>query len=98
MRLSTADSIAAIRAHSAGFATATRGHLDARVEHCPDWSVADPVWHLTPVDWSVADMVWRLTRVHGSWRTTEGGRLPEPPSGSGGPPRPPDAELVDGFE
>ncbi len=37
--------------HSAGFADATRDHLDARVEHCPGWSVADLVWHLTEVHW-----------------------------------------------
>ena len=40
MTLSTDDCIAAITAHSAGFAEAVRGNLDARVEHCPDWSVA----------------------------------------------------------
>ena len=44
MTLSTFDCIAAITEHSAGFAEATRDNLDARVEHCPDWSVADLVW------------------------------------------------------
>jgi uncharacterized protein (TIGR03083 family) len=49
MTLSTDDCIAAIIEHSAGFAEACRGNLAARVEHCPDWSVADLVWHLAEV-------------------------------------------------
>lgn len=51
MTLSTEDCIQAITQHSLGLAEATRGNLDARVEHCPDWAVADLVEHLTQVHW-----------------------------------------------
>ena len=65
MSLSTFDCIAAITEHSAGFADATRADLDARVEHCPDWSVADLVWH--------------LTEVHCFWGTIVAEQMPSPP-------------------
>jgi len=83
MTLSTFDCIAAITAHSAGFAEATRGNLDARVEHCPDWSVADLVSHLTEVHWF--------------WATIVSETLDAPPDASRRPARRPDDELVDAF-
>jgi uncharacterized protein (TIGR03083 family) len=83
MALSTFDCIAAITAHSAGFADATRGNLDARVEHCPDWSVADLVRHLTEVHWF--------------WGTIVSETLEAPPDESRRPARRPDDELVDAF-
>jgi uncharacterized protein (TIGR03083 family) len=83
MALSTFDCIAAITEHSAGFAEATRPNLTAQVEHCPGWSVADLVWHLTDVHWF--------------WATIAGERLPQPPDESRRPPRPRDEDLVDGF-
>lgn len=83
MALSTFDCIAAITAHSAGFADATRGNLDARVEHCPDWSVADLVWHLTEVHWL--------------WATIVAETLDAPPDQTRRPARRPDDELVDTF-
>src|SRR3954465_5336188 len=83
MTLSTLDRIAAITEHSAGFAEATRGNLSAPVEHCPGWSVADRVRHLTEVHWF--------------WATIAEERLPRPPDESRRPPRPPDENLVDGF-
>ncbi len=83
MALSTFDSIAAITAHSAGFADATRGNLDARVEHCPDWSVADLVWHLTEVHWF--------------WAAIVAETLDAPPDQARRPARHPDDELVDAF-
>ena len=83
MTLSTFDCIAAITEHSAGFAEATRGNLDARVEHCPDWSVADLVEHLTEVHWF--------------WGTIVGELLPEPPAQERRPARAPDDRLVDSF-
>lgn len=49
--LTTQQCLAAIERHSAELADAARGNLDARVEHCPDWSVADLVWHVTGVQW-----------------------------------------------
>ena len=83
MTLSTFDCIAAITRHSAGFAEATRGSLEARVEHCPDWSVADLVWHLTEVHWFWATIVEDL--------------LTAPPDESRRPARADDAGLVDAF-
>jgi hypothetical protein len=83
MALSTFDCIAAITEHSAGFAEATRPHLGAKVEHCPGWSVADLVWHLSEVHWF--------------WSTIAEERLAAPPEDSRRPPRPTDEDLVDGF-
>ena len=50
-RYPAATRAATIRRHSAGLAAAARDNLDARVEHCPDWSVADLVWHVSGVHW-----------------------------------------------
>jgi len=83
MTLSTFDCIAAITEHSAGFAEATRGNLDARVEHCPDWSVADLVEHLTEVHWF--------------WGTIVDELLSEPPAQERRPARATDDRLVDAF-
>ena len=83
MTLSTFNSIAAITVHSAGFADATRGRLDARVEHCPGWSVADLVRHLTEVHWF--------------WGTIVEERLDAPPAESRRPGPVRDDELVDAF-
>src|SRR4051812_16359874 len=83
MGLSTFDCIAAITDHSAGFAEATRPHVAAKVEHCPSWSVADLVWHLTEVHWF--------------WGTIVEERLAAPPEDSRRPPRPAEEDLVDGF-
>src|SRR5688500_3588246 len=83
MALSTDDCIAAITEHSAGFAQATRDHLDARVEHCPEWSVADLVRHRTEVHWF--------------WATIAEERAEAPVDESRRPPRAPDDELVAAF-
>lgn len=81
--LSTFDCIAAITLHSAGFAESTRGNLAAPVEHCPGWSVADLVWHLTEVHWM--------------WGTIVDERLQTRPEQSRRPSRGTDPELVDDF-
>jgi uncharacterized protein (TIGR03083 family) len=83
MSLSTDACLAAITRHSNGFAEAVRGNLDAKVEHCPDWDVADLVWHLTEVHWF--------------WRTIAGERLAAPPR-SGRPARAERDGLVAAFE
>ncbi len=83
MSLSTESCVAAIERHSAGFAEASRGNLAARVEHCPEWSVADLVHHLTDVHWF--------------WATIAGERLDAPPDESRRPPRATDDDLVDTF-
>jgi uncharacterized protein (TIGR03083 family) len=51
------DFIAAIAEHSAGFASEADGNLDADVEHCPGWTVADLVQHLTTTHWFWATIV-----------------------------------------
>jgi uncharacterized protein (TIGR03083 family) len=80
----TAQHLAAIEEHSAGFAAAARGNLDADVEHCPGWTVADLVWHVTEVHWF--------------WGTIAAERLGAPPDESRRPQRGPDERLVDTFE
>jgi len=84
MTLSTFDCIAAITEHAAGFADLARDDLGAPVEHCPGWSVADLVRHLSEVHWF--------------WGTIVAERLTAPPDESRRPPRPDDAGLVDAFK
>jgi len=81
--LDTDSCCLAIAAHSAGLAQAADGNLGARVEHCPDWSVADLVAHLTDVQWF--------------WGTIVDERLTEPPEESRRPPRAADEELLPAF-
>jgi len=83
MTSSTFDRIAAITEHSAGFAEATRDNLDALVEHCPGWTVADLVWHLTEVHWF--------------WATIAEERLQSPTDESRRPSRAGADGLVDTF-
>jgi uncharacterized protein (TIGR03083 family) len=83
MSLSAAECTAHIAHFSALFADATRDNLDGRVEHCPDWSVADLVWHLTEVHWF--------------WATIAEERPSAPPDGSRRPERGPDDRLVADF-
>ncbi len=84
MTLSTEDYLAAIAHHSAGLADAARGSLDARVEHCPGWDVADLVWHVRQVHWF--------------WATIADERLPAPPDESRRPSRPERDDLVADVE
>jgi uncharacterized protein (TIGR03083 family) len=83
MTVSNIDYGAAIGQHSAGFADVATGNLQAQVEHCPDWSVADLVWHLTEVHWF--------------WATITEGRLDAPPDESRRPPRGADETLIAAF-
>lgn len=71
----------AIARHSSGFADAAEGNLYAQVEHCPEWNVADLVWHLTEVHWF--------------WATIVEERLEGRPDESKRPQRPDDEHLVD---
>ena len=82
--LSTDGCLAAIDRHSRGLAGAARDNLDAPVEHCPGWSVADLVWHVTEVHWF--------------WGTIAEELLSSPPDASRRPTRPADDELVGVFE
>ena len=81
--LSPGDQIAAITAHSAGFAAAAEGHLDADVPSCPGWTVADLVDHLTEVHWF--------------WATIVAERLAEPPPESRRPATAPRGQLLAAF-
>ena len=47
----------AIDKHSAQVAAAAIGRLDAPIEHCPGWTMADLVQHLTEVQWFWATVV-----------------------------------------
>lgn len=77
------DPLTEIAEHSTALARAAEPHLDAPVEHCPGWTVADLVWHLTEVHWFWAKIVAELP--------------PEPPADEEGPSRPPPEQLVDQF-
>jgi uncharacterized protein (TIGR03083 family) len=77
------DLTEAIASHSAGFAAAADGNLDAAVEHCPGWSVADLVRHLTEVHWF--------------WATIAEERLAEPPGDDRRPAAVPEAQLIETF-
>jgi uncharacterized protein (TIGR03083 family) len=81
--LTTDDYLAAISLHSFGFAETVRGRLDRPVEHCPGWSVADLVAHLTGVHWF--------------WATIAEERLDAPPRPERRPARAPEESLVDAF-
>jgi len=83
MPLSTEDLIDAIEAHSAGLADAARDNLEARVRHCPDWTVADLVHHVTDVHWF--------------WNKIATERPSGPPDTPDRPERVADDQLVDTF-
>jgi uncharacterized protein (TIGR03083 family) len=77
------DPVTEIADHSAGVARAAGGNLDAPVEHCPGWTVADLVWHLTEVHWF--------------WSTIVAGLLSAPPKDEDGPGRPEPDQLISRF-
>jgi uncharacterized protein (TIGR03083 family) len=77
------DYLEAIAQHSEGVASVAEGNFETALEHCPGWSVADLVWHLTNVHWF--------------WATIVEDRLSAPPDDSIRPARPSDVELVDRF-
>jgi len=73
------DPIAAIALHSEGLAHAAERNLDAPVEHCPGWTVADLVGHITDVHWF--------------WGTIAAERLDAPPDESRRPAWPADRRI-----
>jgi uncharacterized protein (TIGR03083 family) len=77
------DPLAEIAEHSAGLARAAEANLDAPVEHCPGWSVADLVWHVSEVHWFWSKIVAELPS--------------ERPEDEPGPDRPPPDQLVSRF-
>lgn len=51
------DPLAAISHHADALLRSADGNLDAPVEHCPGWAVADLVRHIREVHWSWATVV-----------------------------------------
>ncbi len=49
MLLTVEECLAAIDLHTRGLAAAAETDLEARIEHCPGWSMADLVWHVIGV-------------------------------------------------
>src|SRR5438067_10854970 len=78
------DFVDAIEEHSAGLATAATDHLGQQVEHCPEWTVADLVDHVTDVHWF--------------WATIVEESLTAPPDGSRRPERAPETQLISTFQ
>ena len=77
------DFPAVIAEHSAGFAAAADGNLDADVRCCPGWTVADLVAHLTEVHWF--------------WATIAAEQLTEPPGEDRRPATAPRDQLIEAF-
>lgn len=80
MRDPSSEYVAAIARHSAGLANAADGNLAAAVDHCPGWTVADLVHHLTEVQWF--------------WATIVEDRLTAPPEGALRPTRAEPEQLI----
>lgn len=72
----------ALERESRALAEAADGHLEARVPSCPEWSVADLVWH--------------TQEVHSFWEQVVGQQLQDPRTAVVGP-RPPVDLLVTAF-
>jgi uncharacterized protein (TIGR03083 family) len=78
------DFLEAITEHSAGFAAAAAGNLDANVEHCPGWTVEDLVRHLIEVHWF--------------WATIAEERLTDPPEEARRPDPGTPEQLIGTFQ
>jgi uncharacterized protein (TIGR03083 family) len=72
------DAFEAIARHSAGLADIAEGNPGARIEHCPEWTMADLVWHLTNVHWFWATIAAELPS-----EPPGDDRRPERPTGNG---------------
>jgi uncharacterized protein (TIGR03083 family) len=83
LELSTETRLRAIDRHCVSLANIAGSDLGAPVRHCPGWSMADLVHHVTDVHWF--------------WTTIAAERLDAPPDGSRRPPRAPDDELLATF-
>jgi uncharacterized protein (TIGR03083 family) len=83
MPLTQQECTVAIAEHSAGFADAAAGNLDASVEFCPGWTVRDVVHHLTQVHWF--------------WATIVEDGLTEQPEGLDRPEPAPDPTIIETF-
>ncbi|GAC1412437.1 MAG: maleylpyruvate isomerase family mycothiol-dependent enzyme [Actinomycetota bacterium] len=79
MTISRDQYLREIVAESEALALAAEGSLDARVPACPEWSMADLVWH--------------VGAVHNFWGQIVERRLQSPADGTR-PQRPPDEDLI----
>jgi uncharacterized protein (TIGR03083 family) len=77
------DLTAEIAAHSTALAAAADGNLNAAVEHCPGWTVADLVAHTFEVHWF--------------WNRIAAELLQAPPADDSRPARPADEALLTEF-
>lgn len=77
------DFVTEIARESNAFAAAAERDLSAPVQHCPGWSVADLVAHLTEVHWF--------------WATMAAERLSAPPDEDRRPARAEEANLIPTF-
>jgi uncharacterized protein (TIGR03083 family) len=60
MTLDLATYVETITDHSAAVASTASGHLDDPIEHCPGWTMADLLQHLTEVQWFWATVVEQI--------------------------------------
>lgn len=80
MTLSVEACLGAIESHTRSLAAAADGRFELRIEHCPDWSMADLVWHVAQVHW-----FWNEVALH---------RPTEDPEHLVRPERPADPDLL----
>ncbi|MFB8761577.1 maleylpyruvate isomerase family mycothiol-dependent enzyme [Nocardiopsis alba] len=74
--------LTALREQGTALAEAAEGRLHARVPGCPEWTMADLVWH--------------VGEVHHFWRTIASGALADP-EGYEAPERPDDDHLTEWY-
>lgn len=75
--------LTALRESGTTLADAAEGRLHAHVPTCPEWNVADLVWH--------------TGEVHHFWRAIASGEVRDPEDGYVPPERPEDEELLGWF-
>jgi uncharacterized protein (TIGR03083 family) len=80
--MNPADHIAALRRDSHRIASAAGGRLDCAVPSCPEWQIADLVWHV-----GIVQMFWRMV-ARGALSGPEAFTAPD---------RPANGELVAWF-
>lgn len=72
--------LSTLREHGAALAEAAEGRLEIRVPTCPDWNMADLVWH--------------VGEVHHFWRSIAADEVKDPEQDYTAPERPTDSALL----
>ena len=75
--------LGALRDHGTALADAAEGRLDVPVPACPEWNMADLLWH--------------VGEVHHFWRSIAAGRVKDPRRDYTEPRRPADPELASWY-